>query len=58
MREKERERERHRQRQKQASCRKPDVGLDPRVWELCPESKADRCSTTEPPKCPTVSVLA
>ena len=25
----ERERQRHRQREKQASCREPDVGLDP-----------------------------
>ena len=28
-RERERERQRHRQREKQASCREPDVGLNP-----------------------------
>ena len=27
--ERERERQRHRQREKQASCREPDMGLDP-----------------------------
>ena len=36
-----RERQTHRQREKQAPCRKPDVGLDPRTPESCPEPKAD-----------------
>ena len=33
--------ERERQRQKQASCRDPDVGLDPGTPRSCPERKAD-----------------
>ena len=47
-----RERQRHRQREKQASCREPDVGLDPRNPGSQPELKAD----TQPlshPKTPT-----
>ena len=39
--ERERERPRHRQREKQASCREPDVGLDPRTPGSCPQPKAD-----------------
>ena len=35
-----RERRRHRQRQKQASCREPDVGLDPRTPGSRPGPKA------------------
>ena len=31
MKDTQRERQRHRQREKQASCREPDVGLDPRT---------------------------
>ena len=38
-RERERERQRHRQREKQASCRKPDVGLDPGTPESRPGPK-------------------
>ena len=41
MRDTHRERQRHRQREKQAPCREPDVGLNPRTWGSCPESKAD-----------------
>ena len=41
MRDTERERQRHRQREKQASCREPDVGLDPRTVGSRPELKAD-----------------
>ena len=36
-----RERQRHRQREKQASCREPDVGLDPRTLGSLPEPKPD-----------------
>ena len=36
----ERERQRHRQREKQASCREPDVGLDPGTPGSGPEPKA------------------
>ena len=36
----ERERQRHRQREKQASCREPDVGLDPRSPGSGPGLKA------------------
>ena len=36
----ERERQRHRQREKQASCREPDVGLDPRTPGSRPGLKA------------------
>ena len=35
-----RERRRHRQREKQASCREPDVGLDPRTPGSRPGPKA------------------
>ena len=34
MRDPERERQRLRQREKQAPCREPDVGLNPRSWDL------------------------
>ena len=37
----ERERQRHRQREKQASCREPDMRLDPGSLESHPEPKAD-----------------
>ena len=30
----------HRQREKQASCKEPDVGLDPRTPGSCPGPKA------------------
>lgn len=46
-----RERERERQREKQASCKEPDVGLNPDLGSH-PEPKADRCSTLEPPRGP------
>ena len=36
----ERERQRHRQREKQASCREPDMGLDPRSPGSGPGPKA------------------
>ena len=39
--EKKRERQRHRQKEKQASCREPDVGLDPRTLASRPEPKVD-----------------
>ena len=55
MRDRERERERHRRRQrkKQAPCRDPDVGLDPGTSGSCPEPKAYRHSTAEPPRRPS-----
>ena len=37
----ERERQRLRQREKQASCREPEVGLNPETPGSGPESKAD-----------------
>ena len=40
MRDREGERQRHRQREKQASCREPDVGLDPGTPGPHPGSKA------------------
>ena len=40
MRDMERERQRHRQGEKQASCRKPDVRLDPGTPGSYPEPKA------------------
>ena len=48
-----RERERHRQREKQASCRKPDIGLNPRVLGYCLEPKAD----AQPLSHPSVPIL-
>ena len=42
------ERQRHRQREKQASCREPDVGLEPRVLGLCLEPKADAQPLSHP----------
>uniref|UniRef100_A0A8I3SB24 Glycoprotein hormone subunit alpha 2 n=2 Tax=Canis lupus familiaris TaxID=9615 RepID=A0A8I3SB24_CANLF len=47
----ERERRRHRQREKQASCREPDVGLNPRTPGSHHEPKAD-ILTAEPPRRP------
>ena len=35
-----RERQRHRQREKQATCREPDMGLDPGSPGSCPGPKA------------------
>ena len=35
------ERGRDRQREKQAACGKPDVRLNPKIPESCPELKAD-----------------
>ena len=46
------ERQRYRQREKHTPCREPDVGLDPKTPGSQPEPKADRCSTTKPPRCP------
>ena len=40
MKDTQRERQRHRQREKQASCRKPDVGLDPQTPGSRPGLKA------------------
>ena len=39
--ERHRKRQRHRQREKQAPCRKPDMGLNPRISGSRPEPKAD-----------------
>ena len=39
-RKREREKQRYRQREKQASCKEPDVGLDPQILGSCPEPKA------------------
>ena len=39
MKDREKETQRHRQREKQASCRKPDVGLDPGTPESRPGPK-------------------
>ena len=43
-----RDRQRDRQREKQASCRKPNVGLDPRTLGSHPESKADTQPLSHP----------
>ena len=56
MRDTQRQRQIHRQREKQAPCRKPDVGLNPRIPESGPELKGRR-STTEPPRRPYMRVL-
>ena len=48
-----RERQRHRQREKQAPCRGPDAGLDPRTPRVTPWAEG-RCSTTEPPRRPSL----
>ena len=56
-RDRERERQRHRQSEKQAPCREPDVGLDPRTPGSCPQPKADRRPTTEPPRHPDNLIL-
>ena len=42
------ERQRHRQREKQASCREPDVGLDPGTPGSWPEPKADTQPLSHP----------
>ena len=47
------ERQRFRQRKKQAPFRKPDVGFNPGSPGSRPGPKADRCSTTEPPRRPS-----
>ena len=39
--ERERERQKYRQREKQASCREPNVGLDPGTPGSCPDTKTD-----------------
>ena len=46
------ERQSQSQREKQAPYKEPDVGLDPRTLGSRPEPKADRRTTTEPPRCP------
>ena len=56
IRERERERQRHRQREKQASCREPDVGLDPKIpgfqdSRIIPWAEGRR-SNAEPPRDP------
>ena len=43
---------RHRQREKQVPFEEPNVGLDTRNPRSHPELKADRRSTTEPPRHP------
>ena len=52
MKDTERERGRDIGREKQALCREADLRLDPGTLRSCPEPKADRCSTTEPPRFP------
>ena len=42
------ERQRPRQREMQASCREPDVGLDPRTLGSHPEPEADTQSLSHP----------
>ena len=42
------QRQRHKQREKQASCRKPDVGLDPGTPGSWPEPKADAHPLSHP----------
>ena len=56
MRDTERQRQRHRQREKQASCREPDVGLDPRGPGSCSEPKAG-AQPLSPPGVLNVPVL-
>ena len=48
MRDTHREKQRHRRRQKQASCREPDVGLDPRTSGSRPEPEADAQPLSHP----------
>ena len=50
-REKERERQRHRQREKQATCREPDMGLDPRFpgSHLGPQAVLNHCAPRAAP---------
>ena len=43
--------------EKQAPHGEPGAGLHPRTLGPCPELKA-RCSTTEPPRCPSASFLS
>ena len=47
-REKERERQRHRQREKQASCREPNVGLNPGTPGTGPGQRADAQPLSHP----------
>ena len=42
------ERQRYRQREKQAPCEDPNVELDPRTLESCPEPKADAQPLSHP----------
>ena len=51
-----RDRQRHRQREKQAPCSEPDLGLDPGIPGSCPEPKAGRRSTAEPPRSPWIQL--
>ena len=48
MRDTEKKRQRHRQKEKQAPQREPDVGLDPKTSESCPELKADAQPLSHP----------
>ena len=48
------QRQKHRQEEKQAPCGEPNIGLFPRT--LGPEPKADRRSTTEPPRFPRTGI--
>ena len=50
MRDTERERQRHREREKQASCREPNVGLNPGAPGSHPEPEAE--AGAEPPRRP------
>ena len=50
MRDTERKRQRHRQREKQASCREPDVGLDPGT----PGSRPGPMAGAKPPSHPGI----
>ena len=45
--------QRHRQREKQTPYREPDVGLHPRILGSWLEPKADRHSTSKPPRRPS-----
>ena len=52
MRKREREGQRYKQREKQASCKEPNMGLDPRS-----EDQALRRSTAEPPGLPKTNLV-
>ena len=56
MRHREKERQRHRQREKQASCREPNVGLNPGTPGSHLEPKAD-AQPLSYPRHPTIQVL-